>query len=227
MSVTVSQIKQVLIDNEVEYLYHANTVATSISFLLKGGLLSRGAVEELNYTQTPQKTDDLDKRLGVYFDIFFDSDDIHARAKDLNSYGPVTFVYSINILDTLKDKVVKITKDNPIRWSETTPEEERYFTELIPMQFEYQKGAFRQHLLICDMHEPLSFNPYLVKIIIDNPNIDNTTYFDNAVNAIQTILEKKGINAPLEVRECPADCKCKQKYKKFKEGFTYYKFKVR
>lgn len=227
MSVTVSQIKQVLIDNEVEYLYHANTVVTSISFLLNGGLLSRGAVEEINCTQTPQKTDDLDKRLGVYFDIFFDSDDIHARAKDLNSYGPVTFVYSIDILDTLKDKVVKITKDNPIRWSETTPEEERYFTELIPMRFEYQKGAFRQHLLICDMHEPLSFNPYLVKIIIDNPNIDNTTYFDKAVNAIQTILVQKGISAPLEVRECPADCKCKQKYKNFKEGFTYHRFKVR
>lgn len=227
MSITISEIKQLLIDNEVEYLYHANTVATSISFLLKGGLLSRGAVEEINYTQTPQQTDELDKRLGVYFDIFFDSDDIHARAKDLNKYGPVTFVYSIDILDTLKDKVVKITKDNPIRWSEITPEEDRYFTELIPLRFEYRKGAFQQHLLICDMHEPLLFNPYLVKIIIDNPNIDNTTHFDKAVNAIQTILAKKGIGAPLEVRECPADCKCKEKYKNFKEGFTYHKFKVR
>lgn len=227
MSITISEIKQLLIDNEVEYLYHANTVATSISFLLKSGLLSRGAIEEINFFQTPQQTDELDKRLGVYFDIFFDSDDIHARAKDLNSYGPVTFVYSIDILDALKDKVVRITRDNPIRWNEATPEEERYFTELIPMRFEYHKGAFQQHLLICDMHEPLPFNPYLVKIIIDNPNIANTEYFDKAVNAIQTILTKMSISAPLEIRECPADCKCQQKYKTFKEGFTYHRFKIR
>ena len=34
MSITVSQIKKVLLDNDVEYLYHANTVATSVTFPL-------------------------------------------------------------------------------------------------------------------------------------------------------------------------------------------------
>lgn len=227
MGITVSQIKQVLLENGVEYLYHANTVATSISFLLKGGLLSRGAMEENNCFQTLQQTDELDKRLGVYFDIFFDSDDIHARARDLNNYGPVTFVYSINVLDDLKDKVVRITRDNPIRWNEETPEEERYFTELLPMKFEYQKGVFQQHLLVCDMHEPLPFAPHLIKIIIDNPNIVNTAYFDKAFSGIQTVLLKKGMDIPLEIRKCSAECKCQQKYKKYKEGYIYHKFKIR
>lgn len=227
MCITVSEIKQVLIDNEVEYLYHANTVATAITFLTQGGLLSRGAVEERDLFQTPQQTDELDKRVGVYYDIFFDSDDIHARAKDLNSYGPVTFVYSIDILDTLKDKTIRITKDNPIRWDESTPEEERYFTELISLRFEYKKGAFQQHLTICDMHTPLSFNPYLTKILIENPRINNTEYFDKALNKIQKIMNERRIKAPLEIRQCPDDCKCHEKYQTFKEGFTYHRFKIR
>ena len=227
MSITVSEIKQLLIDKEVPYLYHANTVATAISFLLKGGLISRGAMEEIHYFQTPQQSDELDKKLGVYYDVFFDSDDIHARAKDLNSYGPVTFVYDIDILDTLKDKVVKLTRDNPIRWSEITSEEERYFTELASAKIGYHKGAFQQHLIICDMHEPLAFNPHLVRIVIDNPYIDKTEYFDKAVHAIEKLLNEKEINVPLEVRNCPEECKCHQKYRTYKEGFVYHKFKIR
>lgn len=227
MGITVSQIKQILIDNEVEYLFHANTVATSVTFLTQGGLLSRGAVEEKGLFQTPQKSDVLDKRLGVFFDIFFDSDDIHARAKDLNGYGPITFVYSIDLLDTLTDKVVKVTQDNPIRWNKATPETERYFTELIPMRSKYEKGAFQQHLTICNIHQPLPFKPYLVKLLIENPNISNTTYFDNAVTKIKGLLEDNCLDVPLEIRQCPDNCKCQIKYKNYKEGFTYHRFKIK
>lgn len=227
MSITVAQIKEILLDNDVEYLYHANTVATSVTFLLHGGLLSRGAIEEQGLFQTPQESDALDKKLGVFYDIFFDSDDIHSRAHDLNSYGPVTFVYSIDVLDTLQDKVVKVTKDNPIHWNETTTEAERYFLELIPMRFEYQKGAFQQHLTICNIHEPLPFSPHLVKVLIENPNISNTRYFDKAVETIEKLLERNKLDVPLVVRKCSDDCKCQVKYKSYKEGFTYHRFKIR
>lgn len=228
MCITIPQLKQILIEHDVEYLYHANTVATAVTFLSHGGLLSRGAVEEQNLFQTPQESDALDKQLGVFFDIFFDSDDIHARAHDLNAYGPITFVYSVDVLDTLHDKAVKVTKDNPIRWNETTTETERYFTELIPMSFEYHKGAFQQHLTICNIHEPLAFSPYLVKVLIENPNIPNTTYFDKAVDTIQRLLERNGLDVSLfEVRQCSNDCNCQVKYKSYKEGFTYHRFKIK
>lgn len=212
MSIAIPQLKQLLIEHNVEYLYHANTVATAVTFLSYGGLLSRGAVEEQNLFQTPQESDSLDKQLGVFFNIFFDSDDIHARAHDINAYGP----NSIDVFDTLLDKVVKVTKDNPIRWDETTTETERYFTELIPMSLVYHKGAFQQHLTICNMHDPLAFSPYLVKVLIENPNIPNTVYFDKAVDTIQNLLECNGLDVPLEVRQCSNDCNCQVKYKSYK-----------
>lgn len=227
MDITISQIKQVLLDKGVKYLYHANTVATSVTFLSNGGVLSRGAVEEKGLFQTPQRSDEMDKQLGVFFDIFFDSADIHARANDLNAYGPVTFVYSIDVLDALGDHEVKITRDNPIRWDDTMGEEKRYFTKLISLQTAYQKGAFKQHLTICNIHEPLPFSPYLVKIMIDNPNIPNTTYFDEAVDQINSLLKQGEIKAPLEIRQCSEHCKCQEKYKNYSHEFIYNKFKIR
>lgn len=226
MPITVPEIKQILIDKEIEYLYHANSVATSVTFLEQGGLLSRGAVEERGLFQTEQQTDELDQQLNIYYDLFFDSVDIHVWANDLNSYGPITFVYSIDILDTLHDNIVKITRDNPIRWSTLMTEEERYFTDLNQMRLEYQKGIFKQHLTICNMHQPLPFEPYLDRILIENPNIQNTSYFNNAFNRIQSILQNKGIRAPLEVRNCPADCNCQRKYHNYQEGFIYHRFKI-
>ena len=67
---TNADIKQVLLDHNVHHLYHTNTVETSLSFLKNGGLLSRGLCEEMGLPQTPQITDDTDRRDGIYFDIF-------------------------------------------------------------------------------------------------------------------------------------------------------------
>lgn len=226
MSITVQEIKKILIENNVEYLYHANTVLTSITFLKQGGLMSRGLVEEMGLCQTSQKTDELDKKLGVYYDIFFDSDDIHSRAKDINYYGPVTFVYSIDILDILNDKEVKVTRNNPLYWNISIPKDKYYFDDIYSMRREYHKGDFKQHLTICNFHQPLSFSPYLVKVIIENPNIKNTEYFNRAFNTIQELLYSNQLDVKLEVRQCPSDCKCQEKYKNYKIGFTHYRFKT-
>lgn len=226
MSITTNETKQVLLDKGVKYLYHANTVATSLTFFSQGGLLSRGAVEERGLFQTFQGSDSLDKRLGVFNDIYFDSVDIHARAKDLNKYGPVTFVYSIDILDRLAGYEVKVTRDNPIRWKKTMPESERYFTNLALMLEEYKKGTFQQHLTICDIHEPLPFSPCLVKVLIDNPHIANTQYFDHAYQTIQECMEKNRLNIPLEVRRCADNCKCRESYGKCKNKELDDKFGI-
>lgn len=41
------------------------------------------------------------------------------------------------------------------------------------MRYEYNKCTFRQYLTISDIHEPLSFIPCLVKLMIDNPDVEN------------------------------------------------------
>lgn len=227
MSISISEIKQLLIDKKVTNLYHANSVTTAISFLQNEGLLSRGAVEDLGFSQTSQVTDQKDKELGIYYDIFFDSDDIHKRAKRINNYGPVTFVYSIDVLDIIDETKLRITKDNPIRWEETTRFEERYFTDINEMRTLFVKGNFSQHITICDMRKLLTISPFLIKIIIDNPDIKDTKLFNEAYYAISEILSKKRINSLLEVRKCSNDCKCKKMYQACKSEHLFYKFKVK
>lgn len=51
-----------------------------------------------------------------YHDIFFDSVDIHKRARKINDYGSVTFVYSVDVLDELENYDICVTRDNPIHW---------------------------------------------------------------------------------------------------------------
>lgn len=213
MSIKVSEIKKILIQKNIHLLYHVNTVTTAITFLESGGLLSRGLVEDKNKRQTKQDSDAIDKKFGIYYDIFFDSVDIHERSHNLNYYGPITFVYSIDILDTLENADVRITKDNPIRWEEEYGDSEKYFTDLKELKVGYRKGEFQQHLTIHNIHEPVSFIPHLRKIIIDNPQISNNKYFEDAYKDIKEKLESKKLNIPLEDRKCPITCKCRVAYK--------------
>jgi hypothetical protein len=62
----------------IKYLYHANTVATSLLYVEQKSLLSRQYVEDNNLYQTSQYTDAKDKILGIYDDIFLDMVDIHS-----------------------------------------------------------------------------------------------------------------------------------------------------
>lgn len=226
MNINVSIIKDILYNKGVDYLYHANTVATSITFLLKGGLMSRGMVEELHLVQTEQYTDSRDKHLGIYYDIFFDSVDIHAKAKNYNKYGPVTFVYSLDVLDDIANNIVKVTRDNPIRWKQTMPEYERYFTDIDSMKYEYNVGTFKQHLTICDMHEPLPFSPHLLEIILDDPGLPNGTYFNKAFESIKSIKSNMGLNVPLKIRKCSCDCNCRDYYRNMSKDDIHDKFKI-
>lgn len=99
----VAEVKKVLIHKGVTELFHVNSVITSLTFINNGGLLSRETVEEYNLPQTDQKSDGIDKKFNIYNDIFFDSVDIHERAKDVNNYGVITFVYSVDVLDEVAD----------------------------------------------------------------------------------------------------------------------------
>ncbi len=221
-----AEIKEILLGKNINYLYHVNTVITSLTFLNNGGLLSRGMVDDMGLIQTPQESDEKDKYVGVYYDIFFDSDDIHRRAKKINDYGPITFVYSINLLDELPDGIIEITKDNPIRWRNNMDYEEKYFTNTLELRRHCQKGTFGQHITLRNMHKPIPFSE-LVEIIIDNPQIDNTKYYNNAFNAINIAMKNYNITVPLKERICPKDCICNQQYNERREGYTYYRFRTK
>ena len=161
----------------------------------------------------------------MYYDIFFDSVDIHERGKDVNKYGPVTFVYSIDLIDSLPEGIIKITKDNPIRWKKHTPENERYFSNPLELRLDYVKGTFAQHFTLVNQTEPLPFD-YLEEVILDDPGEDKQEYFDEAYAALSSAIEENGLDIALTRRECSEDCKCKIVYKTNKPGYTYYRFKT-
>lgn len=225
MSIETKEIKKVLLSRGVTQLYHANTVVTSLSFIRSGGLLSRGYAEDINAPQTSQQTDDSDKLFGIYYDIFFDATDIHRQMRSLNFYGPVSFAYSVDVLDHPGIEV-KVTKCNPQYWKPDQDASQRYFLTEFELGLHYDHTDFGEHITICNMHTPLPFAPYLERIVIDDPQIKNTKYFDSAVTAIRKELGRQGITIPLCIRECPADCGCHEAYSSYKEGFTYHRFKV-
>ena len=122
---TNREIVEILTSKCVNRLYHSNTVETAISFLRAGGLLSRGLCEHLGYPQTPQNSDQLDREFDIYYDLFFDSVDIHERAHNANYYGPVLFEYNISVLDSIPEGCIRITKSNPINWNANITEDEQ------------------------------------------------------------------------------------------------------
>lgn len=187
--------------------------------------MSRETVEKYNLPQTDQQSDDIDKKFNIYNDIFFDSVDIHERAKDVNNYGVITFVYSVDVLDEVADYDICITQENPANWDEDIPYEERYFPDVDSLYYGFHKGDFGNHITVRNISKPISFQ-YLKKIIIDNPGEDGQKYFSLAYEAIKDSIENNNINVPIEIRECPPKCKCHQKHET-NIRFTYHRFKIR
>ena len=83
---------------DIHFLYHANSVATAITFIKQGGLLSRGAVESKGLYQTPQSSDAIDQVFNVWNDIFLDTIDLHGYFPRQNLYGPISFQFPIDFL---------------------------------------------------------------------------------------------------------------------------------
>ena len=54
---SAKSLYSILKEKKVDFLYHANTVLTSLTFIRERALLSRGYVAENNFEQTDQKSD--------------------------------------------------------------------------------------------------------------------------------------------------------------------------
>lgn len=214
-------VKEILVQSGVDHLYHANTIATSLSYFRSGGLLSRQTADDMGLPQTPQSTDETDKEVGVYNDIFFDSVDIHQRAGEVNHYGPLMFVYAVDVLDTLEEYDICVTKSNPKIWSKDMSYKDKYFTNRESLSLHFIPGEFSQHITIRDISKPLPFE-YLTEIVIENPGEKYSEFLHQAIEALKNV----GVEVPIVVRKCKDTCRCIATYSRHKSGYVYHRFKT-
>jgi len=142
MDIPSKKVYEVLENKGVSEIHHANSVITSCQFLRQGSLMSRGNIERKGLFQTVQKSDDLDKKYGIWFDVFVDSVDIHDRAKRANAYGPVMFVFDAKLIEKAYTGRVWVTKLNPTKW-EGKSREERWFSSADDLDSNFVKCAIR------------------------------------------------------------------------------------
>lgn len=100
------EIYQILRDKGLQYLYHANTVSTSQTFIKQNALLSRGFVEENGLVQTDQKSDNEDKLYDVWNHVFLDASDLHSLYSRANYYGPVAFQIKLELFNSLTPNTI-------------------------------------------------------------------------------------------------------------------------
>ncbi|PWK14505.1 hypothetical protein [Tumebacillus permanentifrigoris] len=195
----------------VTYLYHANTVGTACTFLRNGGLLSRGGVASRGVFQTYQKSDDLDKEYGIWNDIFLDNFDIHQKRKIQNFYGPVLFIFHVDLLEINGLPPLCITKTNPTDWRNIDISD-RYYTSIEELRNSpYSEGDYFRMITLRNTLSVLPFNPYLVQIFLDFPHIrtGEQPTLSHAYLALMQAASTGGIDTRKIVgRYCDDHCNC-------------------
>lgn len=88
MRLNNDELYNFFISKDIHVLYHANTTQTSLTYFKHKGLLSRGAVENMGLNQTKQSSDEVDKILNVWNDVFLDSTDLHIFSVDKTIMDP-------------------------------------------------------------------------------------------------------------------------------------------
>lgn len=199
----------------VNHIYHANSVITSCQFLRNGALLSRGTIARKGMHQTPQDSDEIDKKQGVWFDVFADSVDIHDRAGRANVYGPVLFVLKVEIIKEAYTGGVWVTKTNPTEWHDKK-HDEKWFSSAKELEKGFIRGEFQQMIVFRHCGGELPFKKHLVEILLDDPKQQSTKtktdYYSMAFGALQLSITEGDLKTPIKKRKCRSGCKCKQYY---------------
>lgn len=205
MKIDNLRLHQFLTEKDIMHFFHANSIATASSFIEANGLLSRSCVEERGLFQTPQSSDEIDKKYDVWADIFVDTIDLHGLFPRQNLYGPVLFKFSIDVL--LEDELdIWITKNNPIYWDENTTDKEKYFQgieELIEFWDDFQRQ--RKMFTVRKPGKPVLFES-LEEIMLDDPKVK---IFDDVIPFIEAreTLNQLTINKP-ELRDLMTKREC-------------------
>ncbi|MBD3653148.1 hypothetical protein [Kangiella sp.] len=198
----------------VQNLFHASTVATSITFIEQGGLLSRQDVEDGGLYQTPQTSDDIDKLFDVFGDVFLDTTDLHKYFSRQNHYGPVLFIFNLElVLDT--DLDIWVTKDNPINWDRHSDLTTNYFQSVDELSEQW--GSYqiqRKMITVRKPARPILFK-HLIGIILDNPKVlinENISLSKESRTALEKVIGGNDkLRKMLGWREC-GHCFCQDNY---------------
>ena len=209
---TGSDVYNVLLAKGVDTLHHANTVTTSCTFLRIGGLASRGYVEDHRLPQTPQYSDDADKRLGIWYDVFTDGVDIHARGSIRNNYGPVLFMLPATILLKLPPgTAVLITRKNPVNWQPADTTADRYFMSPQELLSSYQYGDFGQHVVMRSQGGFLQFDGSTLRLLLDDPQralSGGADAYSHAVQRLNSAANDGTLVVDIIKRHCRPSCRC-------------------
>ncbi len=218
MNLDASEVIEFLKSRGSRYLYHANSVITSCTFLENGSLLSRGAVEKLSVPQTPQSSDKIDRIRRIWNDVFVDAVDIHDRAYKRNLYGPVLFVLDIETLSRPPVTEVWITKKNPIHWKSNEPRKERFYTSINELKSNYTVGDFGAMLLFRNIDGELPLKSNLRYLLIDNPGsillpVRTETPLPASISSLRKSARLGGLKyLRFRIRECSKFCQCHDEY---------------
>lgn len=157
------------------YLYHANSVITSLGFITSKKLFSRKYGEGTGLLQTYQKSDEGDKQKDIFNDIFFDNSDI--GEENICYYGPITFVFRAQeILHS--EREIKITRYNPIE----NLKEPLYFSSLSEIEeqrLKYKKEKKKKIFNKIFKHHTTIKNCNFIEITKDNLECIMVEYVDN------------------------------------------------
>lgn len=215
MELNSRTVFDVLKSKGIDTFHHANTVQTACVFLQHGRLLSRGTVDERGIEQTAQKSDDIDRKYGIWYDIFLDSVDIHERAKSRNFYGPVLFRFRLELL--LEDWLpsIWITKKNPTDWKDGESHSDRYFQSVEEFDNTYRKGNFGSMFMLRHAGGVLRLQPHLMDVVVDDPawEYGDIDVYSQTVGALNASAWQGGLKDLIVIkRTCPPECKCHLHY---------------
>lgn len=224
MDLSSLRVYEELVRKGVESIHHANTVLAACQFLREKALLSRGTVERRGLLQTGQHSDDLDKRYGLWFDVFTDSVDIHERASTENHYGPVLFVLDVSVIEKTYTGRIWVTKLNPTKWKGTA-HDERWFQSKDDINHNFSYGTFDHMIVFRHCGGELPFGRFLEEIILDDPEMskDKADLYSVAYGALRLAMTDAGLNIPIRRRKCARRCGCVDHYQN-KPNTTYRRF---
>jgi hypothetical protein len=175
-------IYSLLKEKGVEYLFHANTVCTSKTFIEQNALLSRHFVESNGLAQSPQKSDPEDKKFDVWDHVFLDALDLHKRYSRANHYGPVQFRMKLEMLNSPLIESMYVTKSNPFYWKQHTSLTDRFYSSIEVLKDDYLTGKKLDSRIMFTLRSPgrsVKLNKFLDAIGVDNPKLLLGPKFEN------------------------------------------------
>jgi len=209
----------------VDFLYHANTVLTSLTFINENALLSRAYVEQNNLVQTAQRSDPADKKFNVWDDVFVDGIDIHQKYKRANSYGPVLFVLKLDLLLSPSCPRLLICKNNPMYWKNDDMLSDRYYSDIEEFDKDYLSNKKIDARLMITFRNPekaIKLTKFLRIVVIDKPAAlfwsagEKKVVAEVSFSRILTALKENSLgHIPLKYRHTDIpilSCKCVFEY---------------